>query len=119
MSDINLTDIKFKSLVKQMYAPALFEDPATGSSVDFNNGRGTVYLMTSVATMTPGWSVKSSLEESDNQSDWTAIEESERVFTAGGLYFQSCARNKRYLRAIIDDITGTPTLSILAFQALE
>lgn len=115
---INLTDIQFQSLVKQMFAPALFEEDAIGISVDFNNGISTVYLITSLATMTNGWSIKTYIEESDDESSWTKINESEKTFTTQGLFFQSCRRTKRYLRSQISSITGTPTLAILAIQAI-
>ena len=70
---VNLTDIKYQTVYKQALPPALFEDDATGASLDFNNCVGTIYAIMNLATMTLGWEVNITIQESNDQGTWTAI----------------------------------------------
>lgn len=118
---INLTDIKFQTVHVNGLSPALYEDDATGNALDFDNCTGTAYAILNLATMSEGWQVSITLQESTASSGqpWTDINEAafDTINTAG-IHVRSFARNKRYLRAQLER-TGAPTLDLILIQAKE
>lgn len=118
---INLTDLQFQTVHKQALSPGLYEDDAGGSTLDFDNCVGTAYAILNLATMTVGWQVSITIQESIASSGeaWTNINEASFTnITSSGIYIRSFARNKRYLRAMLERI-GSPTLDLIILQAKE